>query len=281
MKLDIKTHVSRKPFDEALEELELNGFEPIDLGTNAYLRIQQGKDHQVSTQGNHTMESWVYVPGEEKARFIPNSPILEHAREATQAHRDNNEFYLPQDFVLEKGVLVPYNQKPIPTNRLGEEELPTVAFGDQAQAYGDLLKDAGIEEMPIGILRRDYIDNQEKAFAKQNWFCGFNDSSELDGFGRNLCCDFGIRGVKSNMGETQAQIPRYKTIDKILAVTEIGKAVLRGELESLDPIYLNQLPKELRKSIIDYKTRLKTMDSVTEMREAHSLYTLLGREIKL
>lgn len=141
MEIDIRptgiaSAVAYKPFDQALAELKTNRFLPIDLRTNALLRIQQGRNHPVSINGNYTAEGWRYRKGLKGAYLVPKSSILENAQEATQAHRDEKEFYLNQDFKLENGILVPYNQKPIQTNRFGEEELTTFVFGDQAQDYG-------------------------------------------------------------------------------------------------------------------------------------------------
>ena len=70
----------------------------------------------------------------------------------------------------------------------------------------------------------------------------------------------------------------YAQIDRVLAVTEIKKAVLRGEFENLDPNKLNYLPKDLHKSIMDYEANLPNIDSQTAVRTAYGLYELLGKE---
>lgn len=203
-----------KPFDEAKAELEASGYEIISLEDNAKLRIAKGANREVSLSGNYTKEGFLYVP--KKGIFlVRNSPIMANAKEATDCHRNGKEFYLTQEQV-EKALAdsIEVSGKSIPTNRFGDEELTNYAFGKTAKAYGEFLKQAGINEMPVWL-----ANITDKAFAKQAWLCRLGGSygSGLDGYG-GLYCRGAVRGVRlaSTEGAKPAKIstPNLKKILK-------------------------------------------------------------------
>ena len=122
-----------------------------------------------------------------------NSQIMQNAKKAIDAHRIGNEFYLNQKQIessLEEAFLIPDTLRVVPTNRFADEGLTAFAFGEDAQSYGDFLKNAGINEMPIYK-----ASMQDKPFARKLWFGNLGDQSELDG-GRNLGNGLGERGVR-------------------------------------------------------------------------------------
>jgi len=200
----IESAIVYAPFDKAKEALESKGYRIISLEENAKLRMQQGKDHYVSQNGNWTREGVVYAPN--KGIFLTkNSPIMANAKEATQSHRKGNEYFLTEEQVeqaLQDSVKL--SKKSIPTNRFKENEIANFAFGDVAEDYGLFLKDAGIKKMPV------YLTNvSDKPFARQLWFRGLDlrsglrgGKSVLFGYDRDLYDDLRLRGVKIGLEKT-------------------------------------------------------------------------------
>lgn len=182
------------PFDLAKEALESQGYRIISLEENARLRVQEGEDSYVSSNGNWTAEDFGYIP--EKGIFLSKySPICENARKATRHHKRGEEFYLNDqqvEKVLANSVSISVNQKPIPTNRFADDAITVYAFGDFAQKYGDFLKESGISEMPIWL-----CNSKEKPFARKLWFRRLDCRSGLLGYW-DLGDDDGVRGVKVN-----------------------------------------------------------------------------------
>ncbi len=180
------------PFDEGKKILEADGYHIISAEENARLRAQEGKDADVSRNGNWIKEGFLYIP--KKGKFLTkNSPVMDNSVEATQAHRKGNEFYLT-DTQVESGLANSVKLKDrdfsIPTNRFGDDEVTAFAFGNSAKPYGNFLREAGIKEMLVYM-----VDNiEDKPFARQAWLCGLDGRSGLLG-----CRFFGdgyrVRGV--------------------------------------------------------------------------------------
>lgn len=185
----IESAVVYAPFDKAKEALENKGYKIISLEENAKLRIQEGRNHYVSENGNWTREGIIYLP-DKKIVLTKNSPIIINAKEATKAHRNGNEYFLTDEQVeqaLKDSVKL--SGKSIPTNRFKENEITSYAFRDVAENYGLFLKEAGIEEMPV------YLANiSDKPFARQMWFRLLDGRSEL--YGGGYLDDGRLRGMK-------------------------------------------------------------------------------------
>src|SRR4030065_585831 len=182
-----------KPFDEGKAELEQDGYHVISLEENARLRIQEGKDSYVSQNGNWVKEGFLYIP--RKGKFLTKtSLIIVHSEEATKAHRSGNQFYLTDEQV-EQGLADSLKLKDrgfsVPTKRFGDDELTVYAFRNSAQVYGDFLKDAGIEEMPVWMVN----NIGDKPFARQAWFDRLDYGSRLVGYVRFLVGGIGMRWV--------------------------------------------------------------------------------------
>lgn len=202
-----------KPFDEAKKELESAGYDIISLPQFAKLRREQGKDSHVANYGAYTREGFLYVP--QKGIFlVRNSPIMANAKEATECHRNGKEFYLTQEQVeqsLADSVQVKVKHgETIPTKRFGDDELTAYAFGDNAEAYGEFLKEAGIKEMPIYL-----ADVTDKPFARQAWLHRLVSDyrSILNGNNRYLNYDDAVRGVRivePRSGEDRAKKSEYQ-----------------------------------------------------------------------
>ena len=180
------------PFDEGKKILEADGYHIISAEENARLRAQEGKDADVSRNGNWIKEGFLYIP--KKGKFLTkNSPVMDNSVEATQAHRKGNEFYLT-DTQVESGLANSVKLKDrdfsIPTNRFGDDEVTAFAFGNSAKPYGNFLREAGIKEMLVYM-----VDNiEDKPFARQAWLLGLGYRSRLGGVGR-FFYDFRVRGV--------------------------------------------------------------------------------------
>jgi len=185
------------PFDKALAKLQKNDYELISLLQNAGLRMQQGKDHHVSLYGNCVKEGALYVP--RKGRFITRcSPVLDHPRKATQAHRNGERYFVSNDQArrtIEDSIQISYDLLGIPTNRFDEDAITRFCFGKNAKDYGLFLKDVGILEMPLWFNKEENVQEQKKPYANQLWFSGFDNMSGLNG-NWYLHCDDLSRGVK-------------------------------------------------------------------------------------
>ena len=190
------------PFDEGLEVLQKNNYSLISLEENAMLRIQEGPQAYISQNGNWVSEDVPYIPY--KGIYLSKAGILNrNAKKATQSHRDGTDFYLTDDQVEEYRsdcVLLSTSSRnfSIPTNRFNEYEITNYAFGEQAEAYGNFLKENGIDEMHIWL-----ADLQEKPFARKLWFWTLIGWSAL--IGTNRFWEFGdrcVRGVRKNLQES-------------------------------------------------------------------------------
>lgn len=237
---------SQLPFDEAKTELEQAGYRVISLEENAQLRIDEGKDAYASRNGNWVREDFLYVPKRDKVIFTKNSPIMKHPKEATQAHREGEEFYVDNQEVeeaLESAIEVSYSQKPIPTNRFGESEIAVFAFGDEkkAQEYGAFLEEAGINEMPLWIVDQAYVDKEELPFARKLWFWDLVNGSDLNGYSRLLHYNNRVRGVREvreanepQKNSENASVQLYSLEDIERALEESGfSGAKKGLLEKL------------------------------------------------
>jgi hypothetical protein len=217
------------PFDEGKVELEREGYQIISLEQNARLRMQEGKDSYVSQNGNWVKEGFLYVP--KKGKFLTKiSPITANAVEATKAHRSGNEFYLTEKQVEESladSIKLKNIDFSIPTRRFGEDKFTAYIFGSSAQAYGDFLKGAGIQEMPVWM-----VDNiGDKPFARQAWFFGLDYRLWLLGNYWDLDYDGRVRGVcEDALASEPNQKMNRENLGYPLSDLKILKGVRAGNL---------------------------------------------------
>ena len=230
IKSNLKTKVVSKPFDQALKELEEDNYRVISLIENAQLRIQEDSNSDVSKYGNWTREGILYIP--KKGNFlVRNSPILYSAELATDSHRNGKEFY-PTNTAIEKAlqdsVKFPNKSTEIPVNDFKNNPLTAYAFGENAEEYGNFLKEAGINAMPVWVADEDYVKKQTKPFARQMWFRDLGNGSGLGGYG-DLDYGNGLRGV-SESGEASA------------------KNIKKSKIETYTPAQIKKVLKELKLS---------------------------------
>ena len=191
------------PFDQTLKVLESQDYKLISLEETARLRMQEGKDHDVSRVGNRVKEGVLYVPGE--GRFITrNSAVLDNPRKATQSHRNGKEYFVSDNQVrrvLEDSIQIPYKVNEIlqyPIDRSSEDKIAMFCFGENAKDYELFLSDAGILKMPLELDGEDYVQKQGKPYANQLWLGGLDYGSKLNGIDKYLHRDFLSRGIFQN-----------------------------------------------------------------------------------
>lgn len=214
------------PFDKGKAELEKAGYEVISLEQNAQLRIQEGKDADVSRNGNRVREGVLHV--HEKGIFLTKkSPAMANAKKATSCHRNGKEFYLT-DAQVEEGLSdsVALSRDPIPTNRFAENPITVYAFGKTAEDYGQFLKESGINKMPVWL-----ANLQDKSFARQMWLCGLGGGrSGLDGIDGGLDCNYRVRGVRESAEGTSQNLEVPYTQRQVDEVSKIIRGVREGSI---------------------------------------------------
>ena len=164
------------------------------------MRIQEGTEAYISQNGNYVREGVIYIP-KAKPKLVRFSPILSFVKDATYAHGQGEEFCPSQDLIdIALGDSVEFPQKDIliPTNRFNSEGLLAFLFGgvDKAQAYGNFLDSTGIKEMFVCVVDNNYVNKQDKPFARPLWFGGLIDGSYLDVSIHYLHNDERVRGVR-------------------------------------------------------------------------------------
>ena len=211
-----EVHKVDKPFDEALKTIKQAGASVISTRDLAYARIEQGRNSSLCNNGSYVKEGVLYVPG--KTLFIRNSPLLNQrlVGKAVEAHRKGSEFYVDDKLANkyqeqaeadknktpEKRKTLAINKRGgfnIPTNRFKDEELTLWLFKDQAEAYGNFLKENNINEMPVYL-----SSDSKKNFANQVWFGSLGGRSGLLGDNWYLGCGR-VRGVLKQTGEASSQ----------------------------------------------------------------------------
>ena len=184
-------------FNKGKFELEKAGYHIPSLEENACLRMQEGKDSQISKNKNLVREGVLYLSHKEKF-LVKISPIMFNPIEATRVHKERSEFYLGDkeiEIFLKGSLKIPEDHFFIPTKRFGEEEITVYAFGNYAQDYGNFLKDAKIEKMPMWISANSII---ERPFARQIYFMGLYSNSSINSNSEVSSELSVIRGVKGN-----------------------------------------------------------------------------------
>jgi hypothetical protein len=193
------------PFDKGMELLQSEGYHIPSLDELAKLRMQEGRESNVSKNGDSVREGVVYLSKDDN-RLVRKSPLLDFVQNIFRADRESRKIYIPIEKAIEKALVdsitFPATNTEIPTNRFGENELTVWAFGDskKARAYGDFLKDAGIDKMPIRAINQ-YNNNRKLPFVNQLWLYGlegiphFKENRWVVGFGDGMSCFDGNRSI--------------------------------------------------------------------------------------
>ena len=261
------------PFDESQESLKSSGASIISLRDLAYTKMQREADSSLNTNGSYVMQGSIYVPKSNEAIFVPTSPILSFAQKATEAHRNSREFYADQDEVIEAfekakagSIKVPYGQEPILTTRFGEEALTNWAFDDQAKDYGLFLKENGINEMPVWLVDKSYIDKQDKPFATQLWLrrLGSSLGSGLDGDWScgswSLAGDSAVRGVSRSVVSAEGAKPTGeagRTQKQASVKMPYTSRQVDSALKRVTGVKEGKLPARSLDSVVDFLLRIR------------------------
>jgi len=205
---------AEKPFDEALADIKSANGQLATAQQVAQARIVGGKEHHVSQYGSWTAENFIYFPnGKILATYADYSPILKHASEATEAHRNGNEFYISKEEVknLEEMAKEDSRKKPseqrvytfdktksyeIPISKFAKDKLARFMFKEDANKYAEFLQKAGITKVPVWLVDRSNIKQQKAPFARPLWFRGLGGRSDLGGNYRDLGYLIRARGVR-------------------------------------------------------------------------------------
>lgn len=238
------------------EKLENKGYSMISLKKNAELRMQEGKDVDISKKGNWTREVFIYDT--QKGIYLAKkSPIILNSREATKAHRNGNEYFLTDEQIEEAltDSVGLSSGKSIPTNRFNENEITSYAFGDVAEDYGKWLdNEAGIKEMPIYIYLADFSG---KSFARQNWFTNLNEESGLCG-SKVLYSDDRLLGVKGtnfvNPQNLEEILNKKNMLDKKRTFDE--RVMLLNKMNKIFDLAINKQEYENARKILTERDKL-------------------------
>ena len=163
---NLQSATSDKPFNEAVRELQVKGYRIISMEEQAGLRVQEGRTHPVSKEGNFTQEGWIHSPNTMGTYLVKKSPLIKHLDEVYQTHVKGDEFNIQSN--LEGALLVPYGAE-IPTNRFAENDITVFMFGKNAENYGNFLTELGRKTQKIWTPNQQAINSQTDTFARQNW----------------------------------------------------------------------------------------------------------------
>ena len=239
---------SDKLFDVALEAVKSKGSEFLYAGELAFARVKKGKKHSLFTYGSFVRQGVLYVPRSENRRtLLRESLVLNDPSAAVQAHRNGIKYFLPEGFDVQsflsglrpnKDYLILGDLKPIPTNRFKEDGTALWLFEDNAEDYGNTLREAGVNAINLVFDSDDHIDSQTGSYANQLWVGSRGSSSIIVGDHRDLDYNFTVRGVsRESVAKGDAQknqilyTPKHisqlkKVLRKIGIVGDLEKRII-------------------------------------------------------
>lgn len=234
------------PFDVGIVELrkpdesrQKPSLELITAEQLAIIRIRDGLASPFSTQGTWVAENYNYGKGRAAEIVIASAslnPILKQPVEATNAHRQNKEFYLTDAVwkqlravaesdpykAMKSGALLVRRKdlkSEIPVEAFGETPETVFLFREQAQAYGNWLGVQGIKTVPQYSANADYAKKQPQSFGRALWVGDLGSRSVLSGPNDLRDLIGWVRGVRFVPAERAApQAPQeIKGIDATIA----------------------------------------------------------------
>jgi len=240
-------------FFNSLKSLRTVNSIPISLRNLAYARTQKGENSPLSLKSSYVKEGIIRTP--KQILFVSDSPIINNIEQAIQCHNEEEEFYLTEKQTEkyleqaehdrkkepEKRKVLISNENGnygIPTNRFYEYELTLWAFKDKAKKYGELLKNFGIDEMPVY-----FSDQKEKPFARQLWLAWLGGKSLISGNDMNSKYEIIVYGTKEIDKASQKPLYSRKEVDKLL--------------EIINKIRKGNVPFSELEKIVDFFEKLK------------------------
>ena len=162
----------------------------------AQARLTSGLNHSVNMRGSWVAENFVYYPnGKILVTSAEYSPILKHAKEATDAHRRDEEFYLSEQEAInlekiaaedsaknpaERRVYILLNKEPLELSTA----LAQFLFKKDSTDYISFLKSDGMQECYVVTIPPDVIEEvrPNKPFAMALWINPLEEHKSVNEF---------------------------------------------------------------------------------------------------
>ncbi|MEK6909202.1 MAG: hypothetical protein AABX23_04080 [Nanoarchaeota archaeon] len=247
-------------FKESLAELKKIGHKVITLRENAKLRIQQGKEADISQNGNYVMQGNVYLQGE-TGIIVAESPYLTNATMLRKAIKENNQgryFSTPNRKLYDqfhkqaqedtskdprerRAVFMPSDGR-FAISQRENPEIFEFLLGEFGQSYLEFVKQDSLDFFPVS---QETLKSYSGTVPTQLWFGLGGGRSYLVG---DFYLDLGglrVRGVRSVVSATGANTSQISIPQGIELYTpsQIAEALEGMKLTGLEA----QLMKKLRK----------------------------------
>jgi hypothetical protein len=180
------------PFHEALKAIRLAHGHVINSSELAAAQLYCKRERNFSLEEGPVYDGIVYTPGDNPliVRISPLVVDVLNARDAVRLHTQSERFYLDQktaqkfDEQCEEDAKKDLENKrvlrlkttednfDISTKRFADDELTRFLFEDNAKDYGALLSSEGIEEFPIRLTYRNYVNRESEPFVEQLYSYG-------------------------------------------------------------------------------------------------------------
>ncbi len=220
-------------FDKGIDYLRENKTSlgnPWDLFK---VRILLDSTDEINTDGTNVAITLIYAPKKRDVIVVDkrHDPILRNPRKATDAHRSGREFYVNDsrfrklaetdpEKAIESGVLLLSRREierlegdGISTSRFGKDKYSYFLARKQSRQYGLLLKEKEIDNIIVSFVGQDYVNFEERSFARKLWIRGLSDKSSL--FGDPILLEeFGrVFGVQFSPTEQVVPERLYRSMD--------------------------------------------------------------------
>ncbi len=171
-------------------------YSPIFLSYSILLDSDYFLDKAVEAHSKKTeflIEERFYKKMLERAKTEQNKPLEERNSfifKGEPEYEDENRNYF------------------IPTNKLKEREITRWFYKDVVKDYGELLKEEGIDRMPIWFPKPEYLLGIEQPFLRQVWVCCLKE--HLDKQGRPIKGNSGVSANNRSLHETSKLVAILK-----------------------------------------------------------------------
>ena len=200
---------SEGPHDELLAELKIKNCKYATAQHVAQARIAAGRENSVSEHGAYVAENFIYAPdGKIYITSADYSPILKHAKDATNAYLQDKEFCVPEKELKEiikvanedankqvgerRVYILDRNEvrNGMDTSKLEQYDFARFLFKENTKAYGDWLSKLSVSNISVELVDAQYQTKQKwaflsikrkQAFARGFWILNVDNKSRLDG----------------------------------------------------------------------------------------------------
>ena len=241
------------PFDVILSVFEGSNLSVLSAEDLAGRRVKSGVDSFLSGNGSWVKEGVLYLPNKDHRRYlVRDSFVFADAKGATDAHRESEEFFVDEAYVLEyiqdgESVLVLDDLSPVPTSSFGEDERAVWLFGKNAGEYGEFLSER-IEAVCLYFSNDAYVDGQTAPYANQLWLGCLGLDSDVRGARRGLGDNGRAFGVLDRAGGAK----RAKQTSK----PPYTSGEVKQALKTVQGVREGKLPNSRLEKIIDLLEKL-------------------------